>query len=137
MIRTLAHVCIFSQDLNRSLDFYCGTLGLRRHFDFIKNSELFGFYLEIHHGHFIEIFKSDTAAGTQAQPINHLCFEVENIDTLRHSLIAKGVAVTPKKMGCDQSWQCWCKDPDGVSLEFQEYTPHSSQLTRAKCQVDW
>ena len=47
MIKTLAHVCLFSKDLNRSLDFYCGALGLRRHFDFIKDGELFGFYLQI------------------------------------------------------------------------------------------
>ena len=46
MIKTLAHICIFSKDLNRSLDFYCGALGLKRHFDFFKDDALFGFYLQ-------------------------------------------------------------------------------------------
>ena len=45
MIKTLAHICILSKDLNRSLDFYCGALGLKRHFDFFKDGDLFGFYL--------------------------------------------------------------------------------------------
>ena len=61
MIKTLAHVCLFSKDLNRSLDFYCGALGLHRHFDFMKNGELFGFYLRIDENHFIEIFKTGAA----------------------------------------------------------------------------
>lgn len=137
MIKTLAHVCILSKDLDRSLDFYCGGLGLRRHFDFIKNGELFGFYLQIAPNQFIEFFKAGAAEEIRSQRIHHLCLEVENIDALREALIKRGVEVTPKKKGCDQSWQCWCKGPDGVDLEFQQYTPQSSQFTRVRCIVDW
>ena len=46
MIKALAHICIFSNDLERSRDFYCGALGLSRHFDFHKDGGLFGFYLQ-------------------------------------------------------------------------------------------
>lgn len=137
MIKTLAHVCILSKDLDRSLDFYCGGLGLRRHFDFIKNGELFGFYLQIAPNQFIEFFKPGAAEEIRSQRIHHLCLEVENIDALREALIKRGVEVTPKKKGCDQSWQCWCKGPEGVDLEFQQYTPQSSQFTRVRCIVDW
>jgi lactoylglutathione lyase/glyoxylase I family protein len=137
MIKTLAHVCIFSRDLNRSLDFYCGALGLRRHFDFTKNGELFGFYLQINPDQFIEIFKAGAADEMRSQRIHHLCLEVEEMDVLRETLIQRGVEVTPKKSGCDQTWQCWCKDPDGTEIEFQQYTPQSSQYTRKNCVADW
>lgn len=137
MIKTLAHVCLFSTDLDRSLDFYCGALGLRRHFDFIKDGQLFGFYLQIDAGHFIEIFKTGAQEKTGRQRIHHLCLEVEDIDKLRERLTERGVAVTPKKLGCDQTWQCWCQDPDGTDVEFQQYTGHSSQFTRTPCQVNW
>ena len=137
MIKTLAHICIFSKDLNRSLDFYCGALGLRRQFDFFKDGELFGFYLQISPGHFIEIFKADPAADFRSQRIQHFCLEVEDIDLLRDTLIKRGVEVTPKKKGCDQTWQCWCKDPDGTDLEFHQYTAQSSQTTGKNCIVDW
>ena len=61
---------------------------------------------------------------------------IEAVDG-RDLLIKHGVAVTPKKLACDQTWQCWCKDPDGTDVEFQQYTPKSSQFTRANCSVDW
>ena len=137
MIKTLSHICIFSKDLKRSRDFYCGALGLKPHFDFLKDGELFGFYLQIVPGQFVEVFKADPAAEIRAPRIHHFCLEVDDLDALRDSLIKHGVEVTPKKLGCDQSWQCWCKDPDGTEVEFQQYTPKSSQFTRANCIVDW
>jgi len=137
MIKALAHICILSKDLERSLDFYCGALGLKRHFDFFKDGALFGFYLQVAPGQFIEIFKADPAAEIRSQRIHHFCLEVDDIDAAREKLMKHGVDVTPKKMGCDQTWQCWCKDPDGVDFEFQQYTPKSSQFTKANCIVDW
>ena len=137
MIKTLAHICLSSKDLNRSLDFYCGALGLRRQFDFFKDGVLFGFYLQVDPGHFIEIFKGDPAAEIRSQRIQHFCLEVEDIDALRDTLIKRGVEVTPKKKGCDQTWQCWCKDPDGIDFEFHQYTDQSSQITGKNCIVDW
>jgi len=137
MIKSLAHVCIFSTDLARSLEFYCGALGLRRHFDFFKDGALFGFYLQVGGQQFIEIFQAGAEPAAGRQRIHHLCLEVEDIELLREALIRHGVEVTPKKLGCDQTWQCWCKDPDGVDLEFQQYTLESSQHTRKACQVNW
>jgi len=137
MIKTLAHVCLFSKDLNRSLEFYCGALGLRRHFDFIKDGELFGFYLEVDPNHFIEIFKPGKEEPPGRQRIHHLCLEVDDLDALRDQLTRRGVKVTAKKKGCDQTWQFWCQDPDGTDVEFQQYTDQSSQHTRTQCIVDW
>lgn len=137
MIKALAHICIFSKDLERSLDFYCGALGLRRHFDFFKEGKLFGFYLQAGPGQFIEIFRAGTDSEVRHQRIHHVCLEVEDIDVLRGALIKHGVEVTPKKLGCDETWQCWCKDPDGTEVEFQQYTPGSSQFTKKNCVADW
>jgi lactoylglutathione lyase/glyoxylase I family protein len=137
MIKTLAHVCLFSTDLNRSLDFYCGALGLRRHFDFMKDGDLFGFYLQISVNQFIEIFKAGADENAGRQRIHHLCLEVDDLDALRDALVRRGMAVTAKKKGCDQTWQFWCKDPDGTDVEFQQYTAQSSQFTRTPCIVNW
>ena len=137
MIKALAHLCILSKDLDRTLDFYCGALGLKRHFDFLKNGELFGFYLQVAPGQFVEVFKAEAAMEIRGQRIHHFCLEVDDIDAMRDQLMKRGVEVTPKKLGCDQSWQCWCKDPDGTDMEFHQYTPKSSQFTRTNCIVDW
>jgi lactoylglutathione lyase/glyoxylase I family protein len=137
MIKALAHICIFAKDLERSRDFYCGALGLKPHFDFFKDSKPFGFYLQLAPSQFIEIFKADPKAEIRSQRIHHFCLEVGDIDAMRERLTKHGVAVTPKKLGCDKTWQCWCKDPDGTEIEFQQYTPESSQLTKRDCIVDW
>ena len=137
MIKSLAHLCILSKDLSRSRDFYCGALGLKRHFDFLKDGVLFGFYLQVAPTQFIEIFKADPKAEIKSQRIHHFCLEVDDIDALREKLMKHGVEVTPKKLGCDQTWQCWCKDPDGTEVEFQQYTLKSSQFTKTDCIVDW
>jgi lactoylglutathione lyase/glyoxylase I family protein len=137
MIKALAHLCVFSNDLKRSRAFYCEALGLQKHFEFHKNGKLFGFYLQVAPGQFLEIFQTHAMDEIRRQRIHHFCLEVENIDALREKLLARGIAVTPKKLGCDQSWQCWCKDPDGTELEFQQYTPQSSQFTKTDCVVDW
>ena len=137
MIKAIAHLCLFSSNLERSLDFYCGTLGLKRHFDFHKNGELFGFYLQVAPGQFIEIFRADAATDIRRQRIHHFCLEVDDIDAVCARLANAGLLLKPKKLGCDQTWQCWCQDPDGVDIEFQQYTAQSSQVTRKDCIVNW
>lgn len=137
MIKALTHLCIFSYNLQRSRDFYCGVLGLEPHFEFFKEEKLFGFYLKVAPRQFIEIFSADAAAEARHQHIHHFCLEVEDMDAVSEKLTRHDIAVTPKKLGCDQTWQCWCKDPDGTDIEFQQYTPQSSQFTRTDCIVNW
>jgi catechol 2,3-dioxygenase-like lactoylglutathione lyase family enzyme len=137
MIKALAHICIFAKDLECSRDFYCSALGLEPHFDFFKDGKLFGFYLQVAPSQFIEIFRADPKVEIRSQLIHHFCLEVDDIDAMRERLTKHGVVVTLKKLGCDKTWQCWCKDPDGTEIEFQQYTPESSQLTKRDCIVDW
>jgi catechol 2,3-dioxygenase-like lactoylglutathione lyase family enzyme len=137
MIKAIAHLCVFSRDLAASRQFYCDALGLKPHFEFHKHGKIFGFYLQAAPGQFIEIFSTDAGHETKHQRIHHFCLEVEDMDALREKLSKHGIAVTAKKLGCDQTWQCWCKDPDGTEIEFQQYTPQSAQFTRTDCVVDW
>ncbi|PTX97567.1 hypothetical protein DB346_21500 [Verrucomicrobia bacterium LW23] len=137
MIKTLAHVCIYSADLQATLDFYVGTLGLKRKFDFIKDGKLFGFYLEIDAGHYIEFFQRPAEQGTNPR-ITHICLETDDIDDVIARLKAGGYPIrVDKKKGADNSWQCWTSDPDGVAVEFHQYTAESSQYTGADCIVNW
>jgi lactoylglutathione lyase/glyoxylase I family protein len=137
MIKALAHLCVFTKDLARTRAFYCDALGLKPHFDFLKDGELFGFYLQVAPGQFVEFFKAKPDAEFGNPRLHHFCFEVDDLDAQREQLIKAGVEVTPKKLGCDQTWQCWCKDPNGVDIEFQQYTPQSAQFKRTSCLVDW
>ena len=138
MIKCLAHICIESDDLEKTEWFYCDVLGFTRKFMFIKDGAPFGFYLQISESNFIEVFKSGgEQEGAQRPRIKHFCLEVEDIDAVAERLKENGVDAREKKMGADQSWQIWCKDPSGIDMEFHQYTEKSSQLTGENCIVTW
>ncbi len=133
MISGIAHACLVSTDLDASLKFYCDCLGLRRHFDFIREGSLIGFYLEAGRGTFVEIFKGDAPNLSGVLPIRHFCLEVADIDAVVARLRSCGYEASDKKLGADHSWQAWTKDPSGVSIEFHQYTPESCQFTKKSC----
>jgi len=137
MIKKLAHLCILSADLKKTEDFYCGILGLKKKFDFIREGRLFGFYLEVSDDQFIEFFHTTDTTREKGNLITHLCLEIEDITAFTQHLEKHGVKFTEPKLGADQSWQTWCTDPDGVAIEFHQYTPESSQKTGRECIVNW
>ena len=77
MIKQLAHICIHTNNLDETARFYQEGLGLERGFEFIKDGELFGFYIELGIDTFIEIFK-----GEPGDPgnINHVAIQADDID---------------------------------------------------------
>lgn len=134
MIRQLAHVCIHSADLDRTEDFYCRILGCSLRFEFFRKEERIGFYIQLGQQTFLEFFKGEAGP---AGNIRHLALEVEDMDALILRLHEEGVKVGEKKKGADHSWQVWIKDPDGVDIEFHQYTPESLQLRGGICEVNW
>jgi len=108
---------------------------MKKHFVFYRQENPFGFYLDCGARTFIEIFSGE--AEPREGAIRHLCLEVDNIDRTIARLRECGYEVTDKKLGSDRSWQCWSADPDGTRIEFHEYTPQSSQYTRAGVEVNW
>lgn len=105
-------------------------------FRFLRRGELFGFYLKVADGQFIEVFlRSEAGQGTPQ--IGHICLETDDLEALRSVLVGRGVETTEPKLGSDRSWQMWVKDPDGVAIEFHQYTSESSQRTGADCEVTW
>ncbi len=129
MIKHLAHACLSSSDLDETRKFYCGALGLKEHFTFIKNGAETGLYLEICAGNYLEFFLGAPSVSDN-NVIKHLCLETDSIDDAIKRIKAEGYEATDRKLGADNSWQAWTTDPDGARIELHEYTPESSQHTR-------
>lgn len=136
MIKGIAHVCIGATDLKAVEDFYCGVLGLEKRFEYTKNGRIIGMYLAVAGRNFIEVFLADSVP-TQAGPVRHFCLEVEDIDAWITHLRSKGYAAPDKRRGSDESWQIWIKGPDGIDIEFHQYTAESHQLTGELCHAKW
>lgn len=132
----LAHVCLGTSDLSRTEDFYCRILGLKKKFDFLRNGELFGFYIELADETFIEVFKGEDRKA-DSPPLRHFCLETDDIDEVGRRLREGGHEPTEKKLGVDRSWQIWVDSPEGVRFEFHQYTSDSTQRTGETCIVDW
>lgn len=139
LVKQVAHTCIFARDLSAVEAFYRDILGVAPKFDFKRGEERIGFYLDFGNRTFVEVFLRGDSAFEDRNQINHLCFETDDIDAFMANAAQHGVAVTPKKLGVDHTWQCWLADPSGVKLEIFQYTEKSMQFgpSGVVCQVDW
>jgi glyoxylase I family protein len=137
MIKQVGHICIGSTDLAATKHFYGDILGMKITFEFLKNGELYGFYLASGNMTFIEVFTQDAIDPNPRPGMKHICLEVENLDEVIATVRERGGTVTDKKLGGDNSWQAWIKDPSGVDIEFMQYTDKSSHFTGAPCIVTW
>ena len=135
MINGIAHICLGSTNLDATLRYYVECLGMERHFDFLRDNELVGYYLKAGGSTFIEVFKQDAVTPAQNTPIRHLCLEVDDIDKVIDSLKKFSYKISDKKLGADNSWQAWTSDPDGTAIEFHQYTSTSCQHTKKPCLI--
>ncbi len=136
-IKQIAHACMMTHDLDASEHFYCEVLGLNKAFEFIKEGKRIGLYIEAGARTWIEIFIHGEAPFPTLGAINHFCFEVTSIDQAIAEIRAKGVVVTDKKYGVDDTWQAWINGPSGERIELFEYTAKSAQFVGGDRVADW
>lgn len=136
MFSRIAHMCLNVKDLQRSLDYYT-RLGFESCFRFTRSGQPFGAYLRLTDHQFIEIFENPAMEAPINTGIAHFCLESENIDVTIEQLQKRDIAFTPKKMGCDHTYQIWLEDPDGNRFEIHQYTPQSLQYCGGTVEADW
>jgi len=136
-IKSLAHVCIKTLNLDATSDFYCGALGMEKVFNFVRKGKLIGFYMKASNETFIEVFLADEVEKIDKQILSHFCLQTDSIEALRKALVEGGYSPKEIKMGADNSFQFWMKDPNGMDIEFQQYTEQSSQITGKDVEVNW
>lgn len=131
----LAHVCIETDDLEKTEAFY-RILGMERQFDFNNlQGELVAFYLGFGNQTYVEVIK--VADPKPPGLIRHFAVEVDDVDAARATLQSAGIEVTEKELGIDKTWMITCHDPNGVFIELHQYTPESLQLVGGACEVDY
>ncbi|KFL32587.1 lactoylglutathione lyase [Devosia riboflavina] len=138
-IKQVAHTCIFARDLSAVEAFYTDVIGIKPKFDFKRGEDRIGFYMDFGNRTFVEVFLKGESRFAEADQINHICFETDDLDGFIAHVRSKGVAITDKKRGADGTFQAWLADPSGVKLEIFQYTPESMQFgpDGAVCQVNW
>jgi catechol 2,3-dioxygenase-like lactoylglutathione lyase family enzyme len=136
MITRLAHVCLNVQDLQRSIAYYT-SLGFKPCFDFTRKGKPFGIYLEIAPNQYLEMFEDPCMGKPVNTGLAHFCLESEDLDALMQDLVKRGIPFTPRKLGCDHTYQIWLEDPDGNKFEIHQYTAKSLQTKGGSVEADW
>lgn len=156
LIKGISHLAFNVVDMDRSLDFYCNGLGLKKIFEIIipeNIAEIFPgspisvmaglpgiAYLQIAPGQFIELFypKPYTdllSGGPNLERIGytHLSLVVDDIYKAADRLKERGITLdTDITLGPDHTYQFWIKDPDGNRIELMQYTEKSFQVVYEK-----
>ena len=126
MLKQLAHVCLGSSDLSRTIGFYQDLLGCRVVHEFRSDAgELYGVFLFCNGGTFLEFFK-DREPKDKGGRFRHLCFEVDSVEDAARMLRANGYEVNVRRGRTDHILQFFIEDPDGNVVEFQEHDEQSA-----------
>ncbi len=130
-VSSIAHAAIRVKDVERTLAFYVGRLGLQEMMRLDRDGRLWLLYLRITDTQFLEVFpdgEGERAAEREAVGYNHICLEVADIDRALRELADAGVPlIRGKQMGADGNWQAWIEDPDGHRIELMQMMPDSLQ----------
>lgn len=150
MILGMQHIGVCISNLEKSLDFYCNTLGLRKVAEFEADDEkitknilgLEGAKLKVamvQHGEapdatVVELIQFLSPSGKPFPKdfqynhvgVTHIAFKVNEIEKMYQDLAAKGVQFNSPPQSLEAKdfgliKAVYFKDPDGITLEFMEY----------------
>jgi catechol 2,3-dioxygenase-like lactoylglutathione lyase family enzyme len=152
IVTGISHLAFNVVDMDRSIDFYCNGLGLKKIFEIIipeNIAEIFPdnpisalagkpgiAYLEIASGQFVELFYPKpytdlNSGGPNYERIGyvHLSLVVGDIYEAANKLKERGITLDSEiTLGPDHTYQFWIKDPDGNRIELMQYTEKSFQV---------
>lgn len=127
----LGHMAITVKDMDAALDFYTRVLGCEKAFE-IANPDTGApwiVYVHVGGGQFIELFyggETDNPWDSKLRGFNHVCLQVDDIQAATKRVQDAGYPMDKlPKMGCDNNWQAWITDPDGIRVELMQISPDS------------
>lgn len=132
MITNIGHPAIRVSDLDRSLAFYTGILGLREAFR-LPNAEggVGAVYLYVAPNQFVELFPGGVAGARptfEEVGYQHLCYVVEDALAAMEEMREKGAPIDGKfRIGTAKCPLFMTHDPDGNVIEIMELPPESLQ----------
>ncbi|HZL59485.1 MAG TPA: VOC family protein [Stellaceae bacterium] len=123
----LAHVSLSTPDLACAIRFYCDVLGAEIAHEFRNDKgELYGAFLHVGEGTFIELFNDPAVSGAEASRFRHLCFEVTDIEAMAEHLRHLNYVLNIRRGRTDGILQFLIEDADGNKIEFQQHDERST-----------
>ncbi|MDO8606990.1 MAG: VOC family protein [Phaeospirillum sp.] len=124
----LGHVSLSTTNVPRALEFWIDTMGGRLAHQFRNDKdELYGFFVCVGGGTFLEIFNAPGAT-SEGGLFRHLCLTVNDIGQWVDYLTRLGHDVKVRRGRTDHILQLLFHDPDGTMIELQQHDDQSVLL---------
>lgn len=116
MIEGMNHFTVLTDDLERSVDFYVGLLGLapgpRPDLGFP------GAWLYSNGQAVLHIIAGRALPAQRAGVIDHMAFSARGLRAVADRLDAAGIAYELRRQRGAGTWQLFCHDPNGAKVEL-------------------
>jgi len=134
MITGIGHAAFIVNDMEKSLEFYCGVLGFTKAFELFRDDgSNYIVYVKICDGQFLELFYPKEEFPPQnmwkSEGYGHLCLTTDDIYKTYDEVKARGAKIELEiQKGKDKNLQFWMQDPDGNGVEIMQIMPESRQV---------
>jgi catechol 2,3-dioxygenase-like lactoylglutathione lyase family enzyme len=116
MIQGLNHFTVIAEDIDRTLDFYVGLLGLER--GHRPDLGFPGAWLYAGGQAVLHIYAERPMPATRAGVIDHMAFSARGLAQVKARFDARGVPYDLRRQKGAGTWQLFCHDPNGAKVEL-------------------
>jgi catechol 2,3-dioxygenase-like lactoylglutathione lyase family enzyme len=116
MIHALNHFTVIAEDLERTLDFYTGLLGLQQG----PRPDLGfpGAWLYAEGRPIVHVYSDRPVPGQRAGVIDHVAFTARDMKEVKARFDARGIPYELRRQAGAGAWQLFCHDPNGAKVEL-------------------
>lgn len=116
MIHGMNHFTVIAEDLERTLEFYVGLLGLER--GPRPDLGFAGAWLYADGRPILHVYADRPVPPGRAGVIDHMAFSARDLKAVKARFDASGVHYDLRQQKGSGTWQLFCLDPNGAKVEL-------------------
>jgi catechol 2,3-dioxygenase-like lactoylglutathione lyase family enzyme len=123
MIHGMNHFTVIAEDLDRTLDFYTGLLGLQ-----MGPRPDLGFpgaWLYADGRPILHVYTDRPVPAQRAGVIDHMAFTASGLKDIKARFDTRGIPYDLRQQKGSGTWQLFCNDPTGAKVEL-DFEPHET-----------
>jgi catechol 2,3-dioxygenase-like lactoylglutathione lyase family enzyme len=116
MIHALNHFTVIAEDIDKTLDFYCGVLGLEQ--GHRPDLGFPGVWLYADGQAVLHLYSDRPVPASRAGVIDHMAFSARGLKDVKARFDARGIKYDLRQQRGAGTWQLFCFDPNGAKVEL-------------------
>jgi catechol 2,3-dioxygenase-like lactoylglutathione lyase family enzyme len=116
MIQGLNHFTVIAEDIDRTLDFYVGLLGMEN--GHRPDLGFPGAWLYAGGKAVLHVYSDRAMPASRAGVIDHMAFTARGLKDVKARFDASGVKYDLRQQRGAGTWQLFCNDPNGARVEL-------------------